>query len=292
MPVGAQGHVGVRREASFASGGTIDNWQSVDSVDIQRQVNIAYGTRIQNTAEQVGAIFTNRGVSGSLTFGVTPQNPQQWWAAAIGQTASPYTVQRPIASLMMQVSKNQAAFQVSGCMVTEMTLGSQSGQELKCTVNLEGVDMASVTAGTPSYTSGDVPYVHEEADIRLNGTTNNDVTSWNMRIQNNNVTDLYGTARTRQDIPATKLLVAGSYTKLFLDNLERNRFLADLPSSFRAIYTRGSRSWDINVNKITYDNRQSPIGSQTEYILETFNWTGYVDDPSTENSVSLTVDTT
>lgn len=291
-PIAALGHLGIRKEASFASGGAVDNWQPFDSEDIGLVRTNIYGDRIQATEEQVNGIESHRVVSGTITFGVTPSNPAEWWTCGVGQSASPHSGERPLKSMLLQIDKETAAIQASGCMVGSMTLSSEQGGELKCAVSIEGKDEASVTAGSPTWVSGDAPYLHSEATFKLNGTTDTNVTSFSITTDNALAADLFGSAKTRTDIPATKLTVTGSFTKLFADTVERNAFLEASVRKFQATFSRGTKSFDINVAKLRYDDKPTPLGGQSEYIMETFNWTAYVDQPASENSIVLTVDTT
>ncbi len=90
MSIAALGHLGIRKEESFASGGAIDNWQPIDSESIGLARDHAYGDRIQATEEQVGGTEIRRNVAGSISFGVSPQNPGQWWYCGLGQSTSPH----------------------------------------------------------------------------------------------------------------------------------------------------------------------------------------------------------
>lgn len=297
MSVAALGHVGIRKEAAFASGGSIDNYQPIDSEGIGLQRENIYGDRIQATEEQVGGITGRRKVSGPIVFGVSPQNPTQWWECGLGQSSSPHSGERPLSSLMIEVDRETGAIQTSGCMVVSLTLASAQGSgpdaELKCTAQIEGKDIGKATAGTPSFTATDAPYVHSEGAFKLNGVADDDITAWSANIANNNALELYGSDLTRQKISATKLVCTGSFTKLFETLTERDAFLNDGGArSFQVTFTRGARSFDVNVAKLKYDTAPRPLEGQTSYIMETFNWTAYVDDASSENSVVITVDTT
>jgi len=295
-PIAAEGHLGIRKESSFASGGAVDDWQPFDSETVQLNRDHAYGDRIQATAEQVGGTNIRRSGAGTITFGISPQNPVQWWECALGQTTSPYSESRPLSSMLLQIDRETAAVQASGCMVGSTTISSTQGSgpdtELKCAVNIEAKDIADVSAGSPSFTSGDAPFVHSEGVFKLNGSVDENVTAWSVTMDNALAADLYGSARTRVAITATKLTVTGSFTKLFETTTERDAFLAGDARSFQATFTRGTRTFDVNIAKMKYDNRAAPLSGQTEYIMETFNFTAYVDDASTENSVVITVDTT
>ena len=65
MPVSiaARGAVGIRKEASFASGGTIDSWQIVESANLRHTKSYIYQDRIRNTPEQFGGQFSHNIVS-------------------------------------------------------------------------------------------------------------------------------------------------------------------------------------------------------------------------------------
>ena len=288
-PIAALGHVGIRKEESFASGGAVDSWQPFDTEDIQLTVVNIYGDRIQATAESVGGTPSHRTVAGPITFGISPQNPSQWWYCGLGQSSSPYSIERPLKSLLIQIDRETGAVQASGCTIGSMAFSSSEGEELKCTVNIEAKDMGNVAAGNPTFTSGDAPYIHSEATFLLNGVTDTNVKSFSVNVDNGAGTDLFGSNQTRIDIPATKLVITGSYTKLFANTTERNAFLARQVRTFQVTFTRGAYSYDINVNKIRYDTKPTPLAGQSEYIVETFNWTAYVDDADVEKSVVLTV---
>jgi hypothetical protein len=294
--IGALGHLGLRKEASFASGGTIDNWQPIDSEDIQLTHEHAYGDRIQASEEQVGGIQVRRAVSGQITFGVSPQNATQWWECGLGGTSSPYSGARPLSSLMLQIDREAGAVQASGCMISSMSFsssqGGDSGAELKCAVTIEGKDIGACSAGSPTFTSGDAPFVHSEAVFKLNGVTDDNITAFTTNIENNPALELYGSAQTRQEIPATKRVVTGSFTRMYESTTERNASMNNLPRTFQVTFTRGNRSFDIDVGKLRYDNRSAPLQGQSEYISETLNWTGYVDDTANEKDIEITVDTT
>jgi len=295
MGIAALGHVGIRKEAAFASGGAVDVYQPIDSESLQLNRENVYGDRIQATAEMVGAVLGRKTVTGGLTFGVSPQCATQWWECGLGQTSSPFSESRPLSSIAIEVDREAGAIYASGCAIGSLTFSSSQGagpdSELKCAVTIEGKDQAPATATSPSFTADDPPYIHSEASFLLNGGADTNVQSFTVTIENTLATDLFGSGFTREKIAATKLVCTGSFTKMFEDTTERNAFFSGGARSFQVTFNRGGRSFDINCAQIRYDTRPTPLGGQSEYIIETFNWTAYVDDSSSENSVVLTVDT-
>ena len=290
LAIGAQGHLGIRKESSFASGGSIDSWQPFNSETIGLTYNNVYSDRIQSTAEQVGGQSGIYVVAGNITFPVSPQMPSQWLTCGVGQTSSPYYPTRDLSSMLFQIDRETAAVQVSGCMIGTMAFSSSQGGELTCSVDTEGAGMGSVTAGSPSFIASDSPYLHEEATFALNGANDTSVTAWSLNVNNNLVGDLFGTSRARLNIPAGKCVVTGSFTKLFDDTTERNAFLNAQVRSFKATFARQGASIVFLCPKVRYNTHPENIGGQSEYILETFNFTAFVDDPSTENSLRITGD--
>ena len=118
------------------------------------------------------------------------------------------------------------------------------------------------------------------------------VTAFSVSKDNNLITDLIANGTSRRDIPATKALVGFSISLLFEDTTMRNRFMNQLVSRISAQYTRGSRSFLIELNRLVYESSDRAMEGQTSYISETLTGTAFVDDPTAENSVKLTVDTT
>lgn len=289
-PVGFMGHLGIRRESSFASGGSVDNWQPFTSETITLNYNHNFTDSIQNTAEQIGTAGGTKAVNGNISFDVSPQNPMEWWTCGLGQASTPFYVQRNLPSLLLQIDRETAAVQVSGCMIGSMTLSSAQGDVLKASVDIEAAGMGSVAAGSPSFASNDAPYRHEEASFVINDTNDTSITAWSVTINNNLVTDLYGNQVQRLDIPAGKLAVTGSFTKLFDDTTERNAFLNNQVRSFKATFARQGASLIVLCPKIKYSTHPENISGQSAYILEIFNWTGYVDNPATENSIRISGD--
>lgn len=290
--IGGQGHLGIRKEESFASGGAVDNWQPFISESVELTINNIFSDKVQSTSEQVYGQRGNVSVAGNITFPVSPQNPAQWFRCGLGQSASPYYIERPLPSMLMQIDKDTQAIQASGCMLQSLTFSSSQNTELTCSVDMEAAGMGVVSAGTPSFTASDAPYRHEECAFLLNGVADTSITAWSLTLSNNLVTDLYGTNLQRIDIPAGKLVVTGSFTKLFDDTTERNAFHSATVRSFRAAYTRSGASLIFVCPKIRYNNAPANIGSQTEYILETFNFTAYTDDPANEQSIRISGDFT
>jgi hypothetical protein len=289
----ARGAVGLRKEASFGSGGGIDSWQVVESSRFNASNIYAYNDRIRATPEQTGGRFVHSLLTGSVTFPVSPQNPTQWWEAGIGGTG-PYTPQIPLSSLAIEAQEGDlAAVYSSGDMVGRIEFSSKQGDYLRCTVALEGKDMdARVPASTiPSgaFPSGDDPYRHEECTFTLDGVVNTAVVSFSVAKENNLVTDLFGNLRTRRDILATKAFVSGSIGILFETTTFRDRFMNNKISAVTANYVRGSKSFKIELLNINYDSSDRPMESQTSYVMETLNFTAFVDDASVQNSMKVTV---
>lgn len=295
VPIAAQGAVGIRRESSFASGGAIANYQPIISEDlVLNQINV-HTDRIQSAEGQIGSTPHHRTVTGSVVFGVSPSNPQQWWQCGIGSSnnVSPYNGVRPLPSMLISSDRKTATVQTSGDTVSTLTLASSQDGELTCTVAIEGQDMVNRTTfasdALAAYTSGDAPYVHSEAVFTLNGTVNADVMSWSLEINNNPATDLFGSDKIRRDIPAKKRSVTGSFTKLFQDTVERNAFLSNQNRSFQVVFSRGAKSFDVNCGKIHYDSHTEPLAGQNDYILESFPFTVFYDSPTTEKDIIVTV---
>lgn len=286
----ARGAVGIRKEASFGSGGGIDNWQVVESASLNRSNQHVIQDRVRNTPEQVGARFMHTMVSGQIVFPVSPNNPSQWWECGIGGTG-PYTPQLPLSSMAIELQEGDvASVYSSGDMIGRIEFNSQAGDILRCTVGIEGkaVD-ARVTPSTTSFSSGDDPYIHADAVFTLDNVINNQIMAFSVAKENNLVTDLFATGLTRRDIPATKAVVTGSISILFENTTYRNRFFNQLPSSISVTYTKGAKSFTILLNKVVFNTSDRPLSGQTSYITETLNFTAYTDDPTAENSLKVTV---
>ena len=288
----ARGALGIRKEASFASGGVIDSWQVMERGNLDKTNRHVMQDRIRNTPEQVGGRFADTAVSGQFIFPVSPANPTQWWVCGIGGTG-PYTPQLPLSSMAFELQEGDiAAVYSSGDMIGSLELSSKKGDILRCTVSIEGKDLSGRTATSiPSaaFPSGDDPFLHSECTFTMDGVTNNQIEGFSVKKENNLITDLYANNITRRDIPASKAVVGGSIQILFENTTFRNRFFNRLPSSIVALYQRGTRSLQIELNKIVYLGSTRPLDGQTNWILETLNFSAYVDDPANENSLKVTV---
>ena len=288
VPIASEGHIGIRKEESFASGGVVVDFQPIMSEDLQMTKNYYYGERIMGTPSQVGGRLMNIGIAGSVTFPVTPQGPEQWWIAGIGGTASPYAPARPLKSLAMEIDRDTASIYTSGDMIGSLELSSSASNPLQCVAAMECKGYQKLASNSPSYTSGDDPFLHNEAVFEIDDIEVTDVTSFNVSINNNLITDLYANQKERIDIPASKVTVTGSFTKLFQDTTALDQFLSEGPVKLDVTYSRGANSFAIQLNKILLDNIAEGLSGQGDYIAETFNFTAYVD--STANDViSLTV---
>src|SRR3990167_4077415 len=295
VPIGAQGAVGIRRESNFASGGAIDSYQPIISEDlVLNQINV-HGDRVQSAEGQIGSTPHHKIVTGSIVFGVSPSNPQQWWACGVGSSnnVSPYNGVRPLPTMLIASDRKTGAVQTSGDLISTIGFSSSQDGELQCNVAIEGQDMANratfASTALSNYVSGDAPYVHSEAVFTLNGTVNKDIMNFSVEINNNPATDLFGSDKVRRDIPAKKRTVTWSFTKLFQDTVERNAFLANQNRSFQVVFSRGAKSFDINIGKIHYDSHTEPLAGQNDYIVESFPWTAFYDDPNTEKDIILTI---
>lgn len=290
VSIAARGALGIRKEASFASGGGIDSWQVIESSSIKKSNQFIYQDRIRNTPEQVGGQFSHTVVSGQVVFPVAPGTPTQWWECGIGGTG-PYTPQIPLSSMAMEIQEGQiGTVSTSGDMIGRLELSSKKGDILRCSIDIEGVDLSNrASATTPSFASGDDAYLHSECTFTLDGVNNNDVESFSVTKENNLITDLYGNNPRRREIPATKAQVTGTLSLLFSDTTMRNRFMNQLPSRITAVYARGSRSFRVDLVNINYDADDRPLEGQTSFILETMNFTAFVNDPSAQNSLKVTV---
>ena len=290
----ARGACGIRKEASFASGGAIDNWLVFESASFSKTNQYAYNDRVRNTPEQVGGRFMYTLVNGTITFPVTPQGPTQPWECGIGGTG-PYTPQIPLSSMAIEIQEgNIGTIYSSGDMISRVELGSRQGEVLRCTVGIEAKELSGRSATSiPStaFPSGDDPFLHSECTFTLDGVANNQVTAFSVTKENNLVTDLLANQRARRDILATKAVVTGSISLLFEDTTQRNRFFNQLPSSIEANYVRGGRSFKIELVNVNYDTREAPLDGQTSYIVDTLNFTAFTNDPANQNSIKLTVDT-
>lgn len=289
-PIGGQCHLGIRTESSFASGGVIDNWQTIFSETINPSFANVYSDKVQDTAEQVNANKGTESVAGDIVFPVTPRGPQQWWQCALGQSSSPYYVERPLKSLMIEIDRETDAIHASGCMVESLALSSAQGGELTATATIQAVGVADTSAGDPTYTANQDPYMHNDATFTINGTADTSITTWSLTILNSLVGDLYGTTKRRLDIPAGKLVVTGTFTKLFDDTTERNAFLAESTRSLNVKYARGTNYITFNFPKIRYNTRAGNIGGQSEYILETLEFQAFTDNPGTIYSLQISGD--
>lgn len=289
MPVSiaARGAVGIRKEASFASGGGIDSWQVVESCTIEKTNVHILQDRIRNTPEQVNAPFSHVLVSGNIVFPVSPQTPATWWEVGIGGSG-PYTPSIPLPSMAIEIQEGQiGTVYSSGDMISRLELSSRKGDILRCSVAIEGADMAPRASGTPTFASGDVPYLHSECVFTLDGVVNNEIESFSVVKENNNILDLFGSQPRRREIPATKAVVSGTLSILFSDTTMRNRFMNRLPSRIQALYQRGGSSLQIDLVSVVYTSDARPLDGQTSFILETMNFQAYIDDTA-QNSLKVT----
>ena len=291
-PIGAQCHLGIVKEASFGAGGPVSTWQTFTSEGLNATEAFIFADRIQSTAEQVGSNVGLHAAEGDITFPVTPKMSDVWFECGVGNSSGVYYSERPLDSMMVQIDHETSAIQASGCMIESLAFSSSQGGELSCVASLQAKGMSKVAAGSPTYTSGDNPYVHQEAVFTLNGVVDNSVTAWNLTIANNLVGDLYGTGRQRIDIPAGKMAITGSFTKLFDDTSERDAFLDAKERQFKVAFSRGGQSLVFWAPKIRYNTHTENIGGQSDYILETFGWVGYSEDPSTQQSLRVSGDFT
>lgn len=287
--IAAQGHVGIRREESFASGGAATAYQPIFSEDITTSKNYDYQDRIMNTSEQVGAQLMNETVAGSITFPVTPAGPEEWWRCGVGGSATPYAPARPLSSMAIEIDRETGAIYTSGDRIASLDISSAAGQGLQCVAAIEGKGMQTYAATTPSFTASDDSFQHSEATFEIDDVVDNSIMSFSVTINNNLVTDLFTNTRERRDIPATKCMVTGSIVKIFEDAVTRNNFFSGDSVRLEAIYARGSNVFTITLPKVRFDTDSAPLSSQTDYIAETIAFTAYVDDPSTENSITISV---
>lgn len=286
----ARGAVGLRKEASFASGGAIDSWQVIESANVVATNQFIFQDRIRNTPEQIGGSFSHVLVAGSIVFPVSPANPTQWWQCGVGGTG-PYTPSRPLSSMAFEIQEGDiAAVYTSGDMISRLQFSSKQGDILRCTAQIEGKNInARVTPSTVSFSSGDDPYLHSECQFTLDSVVNSQVTAFDVSIDNNLVTDLIANNRARRDILATKAVVTGSISILFEGTTFRDRFMNTLPSAITALYQRGGRSIKLELLNIVYDSSDRNMASQTAYIVETLTFTAFVNDTSAQNSLKITV---
>ena len=286
--IGANGHIGFRQEESFASGGVITDYQSIISEDISMAKNYFYADRIMGTSEQVGAPISNVGAAGSITFPVTPENSEVWWKCGIGGTVSPFKPARPLKSMVLEIDRDTGDILTSGDMIGSLAFSSSSGAMLQCVASMECKGFQDTTAGSPSYTSGDNPYMHSELSLEIDDVAVDTVTDISFTIENNLITDLYATGKERRDIPATKCNVTGSMTLIFESTTQRNKFLAESDVKIQATYSRGSRSIAFLLPKVKYNTDSQPLSGQNEYIAETIEFTSYIEYPATDYSISVT----
>lgn len=290
--VSARSVLGLRKEASFGSGGGIDSWQVFESENIAQSKVYAFNDRVRNSPEQIGGRPVHELVAGSITFPVSPANPTQWFEAGIGGTG-PYTPQIPLSSLLIEVQKGTIGAEASsGDMIDRIEFESKSGGQLTCAVQVEAKGLggrAATTVPSTAFPSGDDPYLHEEAIFTLDGVVASNVVGWSVAKSNNLVKDIFANARQRRDIVASKAVVTGSISFIFEDTTMRNRFMNSKPSSIKAQYIRGGRSYTFDLVNIVYDSADRPIQGQSSYLVETLTYTAYVDDPASQNSLKLTV---
>lgn len=289
VSIAARGAVGIRKESSFASGGGIDNWQVIDSSSVEKNNVHMFHDKIRNSPEQIFAPYSHTLVSGQIAFQVSPLTSNTWFECGIGGTG-PYTPQIPLTSMAIEIQEGQiGTVYSSGDMISRLELSSRKGDTLRCVVSIEGANIAPRASTTPSFPSGDVPYLHSECTFTLDGVVNQDVESFSVVKDNNNILDLFGSSTQRREIPATKAVVTGTMTMLFSDTTMRNRFMNHLPSRITANYARGADSLLVELNSIVYTSDTRPLENQTSFILETLNFTAYTDDAAVQNSIKVTV---
>lgn len=287
--IAARGAVGIRRESSFASGGGIDDWQVVESASLTKQIVNVYQDRIRNTPEQIGGRAAHTLVSGQVVFPVSPANPTQWFRCGIGGTG-PFTPSRPLESMAIEIQEGDiGTVYSSGDMISRLEFASRQGDILRATATIEGVDLSRRATTVATFTSGDDPYLHSEAVFTLDGVENSDVVSFSVGVENNLITDLTANAFRRRDIPATKTVVTGSIGIIFTGTGMRDRFFNNLPSRITAEYRRASREIQFDLFNVKYDSSDRPLEGQTAYVLETLNYTAYVDATGDQNSIKMTV---
>lgn len=290
--ISANSSVGIRKEESFASGGAVNTYQQVRNIDLTANKNYSIANRIMNTAQQVGAKIMNEGATLSVVFGVTPSNSEIWWECGLGQTSTPYYITRPLKSMVVHLDRDVNQIYTSGDMISTLEFSSDSGTnegELTCTVGLECVGYQSSTALSPTYTSGDTPFLHTEGVFEFDDSVDTDIMSFNVSVNNNLITDLYANQKTRRDIPATKCDVTGSFTRLFQDTDEYNTFIQELPRKIEATYSRGSNQFKVTLASVKYTSTTAPLSDQSSHIVETFEFTAYTDDPANDQVIQIDI---
>ena len=290
----SMGYVGIRREESFASGGAVTGYQPVISESIVQAKNYFYPAQIMNSRQQQGGSLMGELANGSISFYVTPQNLEEWWRCGIGGSSSPYS---PLGvgvleSMVVNINRVTSDMYTSGDMITTMEFSSSNGDALVCTVGLECAGFNSGDAPAASFISADDPYMHSEAVFEVGGVADEEITAFTISVNNNNIVDLQtGSNLTRREIPNTNITVTGSITRLFTDNTARNLFLANVQTSFDVTFSRGSRSFKIDLAKINMEADDTPLAGFGSPIVETIPFTAQIDDVSADKVLEITVDT-
>lgn len=286
------GYLGLRREESFASGGAVNAWQPIISEGIVAGKNYFYPSQIMNTRQQQGGRLISEMASGPVSFYVTPSGPQEWWRCGIGGSVSPYSPKgvASLESMVVHVDRVNGDLYTSGDKINSLEFSAQQGDGLICNVGLEckGSNIAAVAS--PTFVSGDDPYMFSECAFELGGSADAEITGFNVAVNNNLITDLWtGNNLTRREIPATSTTVTGTITRLFTDTTARTLFLANAQTSLKVTATRGANSFEIYLAKINLETHETPLSGFSDIISETIAFTAQVDDASNDDAIKVTI---
>ena len=292
VTLASTGYVGLRTEGSFGSGGTVDTFQPIISESLIHQKDYFYPQVIQNSRQQQGGRLMRELVTGGISFYVTPNNTEKWWQAALGNASSPYSAkgQATIGSVVVHVDRGVGDLYTSGDKISSMDFSSNSSEGLVCNVAIEGKGGNDASIGAPTFNSGDDPYMHSEATFEIGGAQDDEITAFTLSLNNNLITDLWtGASLTRREIPATSLLVTGTFTRLFTDTTARALFLANTQTSFKVTFARNSNTFILECAKINMEQNDAPLSGFSAIVNETIPFTAQVDDSASDDAIKITV---
>jgi hypothetical protein len=289
MPVAGLGYVGLKKETTFGTAVTVDSFIPVRSFEPAQDPQNYYPEQIRNSRSTVHGIPMGLQNELSSEMDAEPQSLGHFLLAALGKVTSAanagfvgsfdhaFVPFNTLPSYTLEGSDGTMIRTMAGSKLDSLSLSVEAGGDGVLTLESEWRVKSiadKVSAATPAYTDKK-PFAFHKVTVEKGGSANNNLTSFEMEINNNLKDDQFALTNSRevQSIDEGMREVSGSLEMRFKNKADYTAFMSGTSDSLKITFEGdliGGTVKDklvIELPKILYDGFEVPLGGADDEVM-------------------------
>jgi len=308
IALGSKAYLGWGAETTWGTKVALSKYIPIRNESIRTTQGVIGSTSLRATrGEQIAGYFAGtRSVGGDFETELFVQGMLQLFYHAFGKKTDTVVVATKAwkhtfeldeslpTGLTIGVGRDFKEFQYSGCKINQLRLTFRSNEIVSATWSVVGKDETTGSVGTPTFPSNNTVFVTWKGTFKI-GTTEMAISSLEVTLNNNLMTDRYGFKQTLVDLYPQNRTVTGTFTLLDPDETEYAKFLNFTPASLSLSITARQldagppityEEFNLSLPNVIYTGETPTVGGPGA-ITQNVPFTAYASDSTQEMTIYI-----